>query len=432
MMVYTDCTLTQNSVYLFKQRYFEIILKKTVKVILTPVHTSLMFCLMSVLVALVDMASDLYVPVLPEIGRFFKVSESWVGATISINLISLALSGLFYGSLSDSIGRKPVIVGGLFLFMVSSLACGFTTNIFELLTVRFFQGLGGGVAFSVGVAVVRDLYEGGAKGAQMYSRMQSVIALSPAFAPIIGGIIGTIYGWEWIFYILSAIACVLFFLILLFGKETLPMQKRSEKYKIDLAGKYQYLLTRPIFLCYAGVQIFSLGWFWSELAFFPCLFQDHYGIPAGSFGLYLGILMFAYILGTFINQYLVHRICLKKLVWIGLMLFFFSAIALSIAQYLDYISSWIIVTLRFPAGIGFALLFGNAGTLAIDQETAHTGSASALIGASELLAGALCIFIVDLFEAITVYPLSFLIIACSTICVGLMVKATKLEKKLFQ
>jgi DHA1 family bicyclomycin/chloramphenicol resistance-like MFS transporter len=384
---------------------------------------------MSVLVGLVDMASDLYVPVLPEIGRVFQVSESWVGATISINLISLALSGLFYGSLSDSIGRKPVIIGGLSLFIVSSFACGFSTNVYELLVARFFQGLGGGVAFSVGVAVVRDLYEGGAKGAQMYSRMQSVIALSPAFAPIIGGIIGTIYGWAWIFYTLSIIALVLFIAILFFGKETLPPQQRHKKYSIDFAQKYQYLLSRHIFLCYAGVQILSLGWFWSELAFFPALFQDHYGIAADSFGIYLGILMLAYILGTFINQYVVHRVCLKKLVWIGIMLFFFSAFAMSAAQYLNFISPWIIVALRFPAGIGFALLFGNAGTLAIDQETEHTGSASALIGASELLAGAICIFIIEMFEAVTIYPLSLIIIGSSALCVWLMTKAKNLEKE---
>ena len=69
-------------------------MRQTVKTILMPVQTSVMFCLMAVLVALVDMASDLYIPVLPEIGHIFGVDESWVGATLSINLVSLAISGL--------------------------------------------------------------------------------------------------------------------------------------------------------------------------------------------------------------------------------------------------------------------------------------------------------------------------------------------------
>ncbi len=382
---------------------------------------------MAILVALVDMASDLYVPVLPEIGRVFGVRESWVGATISVNLISLALSGLYYGSLSDSIGRRPVIIGGLSLFTVASFACGFSTNILELLVARFFQGLGGGVAFSVGLAVVRDLYEGGAKGAQMYSRMQSVIALSPTFAPIIGGIIGAMYGWESIFYVLSAFAFILLVVVFIYGQETLSADKRQKGFSSNISNKYQYLLSRPLFLCYAGVQIMSLGWFWSELAFLPSLFQEYYGIAADSFGWYLSVLMAAYILGTFSNQYLVHRICLKKLVIIGLGLFFLSAIAMCFVQKFSLVSPWGIVMLRFPAGVGFALVFGNAGTLAIDQEKDHTGSASALIGSSELLAGAICIFIIDLFDAITLYPLALMIMGCSLLCVLLMKKARSIE-----
>lgn len=405
-----------------------LILRQTVKTILTPVHTSVMFCLMAVLVALVDMASDLYVPVLPEIGHIFKVDESWVGATLSVNLISLALSGLWYGSLSDTIGRKPVIIGGLSIFVLASFACSFSINIVQLLCARFFQGLGGGVAFSVGLAVVRDLYEGGPKGAQMFSRMQSVIALSPTFAPIIGGIIGTIYGWESIFYVLGAVAALLLIAIIFFGTETLLPEKRRGGFSSGLGKEYKYFLKRPLFLCFAGVQILSLGWFWSELAFLPPLFQDCYGVPASSFGWYLSVLMAAYILGTFLNQYLVHHVSLKKLVNIGLGLFFLTAILMCFSQILNFVSPWVIILLRFPAGIGFAFVFGNAGTLAMDQEKERSGSAAALIGSSELLAGAVGIFIIELFGVATLYPLALMMIGCSFFCVLLMLKAKTLQE----
>jgi len=404
------------------------ILRQTVKTILMPVQTSVMFCLMAVLVALVDMASDLYIPVLPEIGHIFGVDESWVGATLSINLVSLALSGLYYGSLSDTIGRRPVIIGGLFLFTVASFACGLSTNIAQLLTARFFQGLGGGVAFSVGVAVVRDLYKGGAKGAQMFSRMQSVIALSPTFAPIIGGIIGSMYGWASIFYVLGVVAFVLLIAMFFYGRETLPPEKRRKDFSLGLVDEYKYFLKRHLFLCYAGIQILSLGWFWSELAFLPPLFQDHYGVPASSFGWYLSVLMGAYIVGTFFNQYLVNHVSLKKLVNIGLGLFFLTAITMCLAQAFDFVSPWIVVALRFPAGIGFALVFGNAATLAMDQEKDRTGSAAALIGSSELLAGAICIFIIGLFEAESLYPLALIITGCTVFCSFFMMKAKWLQK----
>jgi DHA1 family bicyclomycin/chloramphenicol resistance-like MFS transporter len=383
---------------------------------------------MAVLVAIVDMASDLYIPVLPEIGHIFGVDESWVGATLSINLVSLAISGLYYGSLSDTIGRRPVIIGGLFLFTLASFACGLSTSITQLLIARFFQGLGGGVAFSVGIAVVRDLYEGGVKGAQMYSRMQSVIALSPTFAPIIGGVIGTMYGWYSIFYVLGAVAVALLLAMIFYGKETLPLEKRRKGFSSGLGDEYKYFLKRPLFLCYAGIQILSLGWFWSELAFLPPLFQDHYGVAASSFGWYLSVLMAAYILGTFLNQYLVNHVSLKKLVNIGLWLFFLTAIAMCLAEIFDFVSPWIVVALRFPGGIGFAFVFGNAATLAMDQEKERTGSAAALIGSSELLAGAIGIFIIDLFGAGTLYPLALMIAGCTVFCSLFMMKARCLQK----
>jgi DHA1 family bicyclomycin/chloramphenicol resistance-like MFS transporter len=330
--------------------------------------------------------------------------------------------------LSDTIGRKPVIIGGLFLFTVASFACGFSTSIAQLLISRFFQGLGGGVAFSVGVAVVRDLYEGGAKSAQMFSRMQSVIALSPTFAPIIGGVIGTLYGWSSIFYVLGAVAVILLIIMIFYGKETLPQEKRRKGISPNLVDEYKYFLKRPLFLCYAGIQILSLGWFWSELAFLPPLFQDHYGVAASSFGWYLSVLMAAYIVGTFLNQYLVNHVSLKKLVNIGLGLFFLTAIAMCLAQVFAFVSPWIVVALRFPAGIGFALVFGNAATLAMDQEKERTGSAAALIGSSELLAGAICIFIIGLFEAESLYPLALMIAGCTVFCSLFMLKARCLQK----
>lgn len=391
-------------------------------------QASLMFCLMAVLVALVDMASDLYLPVLPEIGHVFKVSESWVGATLSINLISLGFAGLYYGSLSDVVGRRPVIIGGLCIFTIASFACGFSENIGQLLAARFFQGLGGGVAFSVGVAVIRDMYEGGPKGAKMFSRMQSVIALSPTFAPIIGGMIGTKYGWESIFYVLGAIAALLLVAMIFFGKETLPVEKRRIDFSSNISTEYKYFLKRPTFLCFAGIQTLTLGWFWSELAFLPPLLQDHYGVSPSSFGWYLSVLMGAYIAGTFLNQYLVNHVCLKKLVNIGIGLFFLSAISMGTFQFFEIMSPWIVVMLRFPAGIGFAFVFGNAGTLAMDQEKDRSGSAAALIGSAELLAGAIGIFIIDLFGSETIYPLALMMSICSFFCVLLMIKSYKLNK----
>lgn len=378
-----------------------------------------MFCLTAFLVGLVDMASDLYVPMLPAIEHAFKVNDSLIGATISVNLVGLGISGLYYGKLSDLIGRRPVIIFGLTIFCIASLACGFSKNITQLLLARLVQGIGGGVAFSVGRAIVLDMYSG-PKAAEMFSRLQSVIVVSPAFAPTIGGFIGYIYGWKSIFYILFSISFALLVAIFLWGKETLPQEKRTTENVRSIRKEYLYFFSRPIFLKFAGVQIFTVGWFWSELGFLPQFFVDYYGVEASIVGLYLGALMIAYFLGTAINQYLVHIFNLKTLINIGLGTFFFSVGLLCTAQILGFMSPWLFVFLRLPASIGLGLVFGNAGALAIGHEKDRTGSASAFIGAAELLAGATCIAIVGLFSATTVYPLAIMITVCSIFSVILL------------
>lgn len=388
---------------------------------MTKVKKSLIFCLVIALVALVDMATDLYIPLLPEIESFFKTNSELTGATISLNLVSLAISGLFYGSLSDAIGRRPVIIGGLCIFVLASYACGIATNISQLLIARTFQGIGGGVAFSVGIAVVRDLYSGGAKGAVMFSRLQGVISLSPGFAPIIGGMIGYYYGWEAIFWVLAVISSVLLVLFIIFGSETLPPEKRQIRHSKGMVSEYSVFFKNRLFLIYATVQVLALAWLWSELAFLPILFETHYHVPLERIGFYISVSVAMYVIGTIANQKLVHLINLETLIYLGIAAFILSSALLCLAQQYNLLSPWIIIALKAPASFGFALVFGNAGTLALDQVEERTGSASALIGACELIAGAIGIIIINIFSANTVYPLAYMIVITSLVSIAILI-----------
>lgn len=392
---------------------------------MTDVRKSLIFCLVIALVALVDMATDLYIPLLPEIENFFKINSELAGATISLNLVSLAISGLFYGSLSDAIGRRPVIIGGLCIFVLASYACGIATNIAQLLIARTFQGIGGGVAFSVGIAVVRDLYSGGAKGAAMFSRLQGVISLSPGFAPIIGGMIGYYYGWAAIFWVLAVISSVVLVLFIIFGSETLPPDKRQIRHSKGMYTEYSSFFKNRLFLTYGSVQVLALTWLWSELAFLPILFETHYHVPLESIGFYIGISVAMYVIGTIANQKLVNIIKLEKLVYVGITAFIISSTLLFVGQKYSLLSPWIIIALKSPASFGFALVFGNAATMALDQVAERTGSASALIGACELIAGAIGIIIINLFGAKTVYPLASMIATTSLLSLIILLHSYK-------
>lgn len=383
---------------------------------------------MIALVALVDMATDLYIPLLPEIEQFFQVNSELAGATIGLNLVSLGISGLFYGKLSDTIGRRPVIIAGLCLFTIASYACGLATTISQLLMARVFQGIGGGVAFSVGIAVVRDLYAGGPKGAAMLSRLQGVISLSPGFAPIIGSMIGYYYGWAAIFSILAVTSGIVLILILFFNSETLPANKRIAPNNKSICYEYASFFKNHMFMIYGSVQVLALAWLWAELAFMPILLQNHYHIPLEKIGYYIGASVGMYALGTLANQKLVHIMKLEKLVCLGIAAFILSSLLLCISQYFGHISPWEIIILKIPASFGFALVFGNAATIALDNAGDRAGSASALIGALELIAGAIGIAIIGMFDEKTIYPLALMIAFASIISIAILLSKPKTSK----
>ena len=158
--------------------------------------------LVALSIALVEMATDIYAPSLPQIAEYFNSPSHFCALTISFNLIGLSLSGLIYGPLSDRLGRRPVMLGGITLFFVGGVLCLFSPNITWLIVARFIQGCGGGVALVVGMASIYDTFKG-SQCAKVLSRLGMVIALSPGLAPVLGGKIAAAYSWHMIFMVIS-------------------------------------------------------------------------------------------------------------------------------------------------------------------------------------------------------------------------------------
>jgi DHA1 family bicyclomycin/chloramphenicol resistance-like MFS transporter len=146
--------------------------------------------LLILIIAVSEMATAIYTPSLGLVAEFFGVSQAIVQWTVSINLLGLAMSGPFYGPLSDCFGRRNVLRIGMVLFLLGSLASTFAMSINVLLMARFVQGLGAGVAVVVAFAVVRDLFDE-QSSARVLSFMGMAIALSPALHPFWEAILPT-------------------------------------------------------------------------------------------------------------------------------------------------------------------------------------------------------------------------------------------------
>ena len=151
--------------------------------------------LLTALVAFGAISTDLYLPSLPAIGAGFAADISQVQLTLSVFLVGFAVSQAVYGPLSDRFGRRPVLLGGLSIYLIASLACMTAPGIGSLIAWRFVQALGACTGVVLGRAIVRDVY-GREGAARMLSYMGMAMALAPALGPILGGYLQVWFGWR--------------------------------------------------------------------------------------------------------------------------------------------------------------------------------------------------------------------------------------------
>lgn len=206
---------------------------------------------------------DTYLPSFPAIAEAFKVGPVVVQQTLSVYIAALACTMLFYGTLSDSFGRRSVLLVSLTLFTLTSFAAAFAPSIEWLLTIRALQGMSAGAGAVIGRAMVQDRFQG-AEAQRVMSLITMVFGLAPAIAPIIGGFLQVNFGWRAIFVFLALFGI---FLLSLCGKllpETLSPAKRQPFNLRTICANYARSLRHPQFILMA----FSIGLVYSGVSLY--------------------------------------------------------------------------------------------------------------------------------------------------------------------
>jgi DHA1 family bicyclomycin/chloramphenicol resistance-like MFS transporter len=193
------------------------------------------------------LAIDSYLPSIPAIGREFAVSAIAVQQTLSLFLFAFAFMMLFYGTLSDSFGRRPVLLIALTVYTLASLGAAYSPNFGWLLACRVLQGLSAGAGSVIGAAVVQDRFAG-AQAQRMMSHIMMVFGLAPAIAPVIGGYLHVTFGWRSTFYFLCAFGLTMFTLCFKMLPESLPREKRQPFHPVVISKNYLMVLQRRRFV----------------------------------------------------------------------------------------------------------------------------------------------------------------------------------------
>jgi MFS transporter, DHA1 family, multidrug resistance protein len=238
--------------------------------------------LLAALAMLGPFAIDTYLPAFNSISASLVATPFQMQQTLSAYLLGFSMMMLLHGALSDSFGRRPVILGGLGVFALASLICGVADHVGVLIAGRVLQGMSCGAGIVVGRAIVRDLFDA-VQAQRLMSQITLFFGIAPAIAPIIGGWLLALVGWRSIFWFMMAVAIVLFALAWITLPETLPVERRQSFAPAPLAQGYWSVLSDPRFLLltvasgvpFSGVFIFILS--------SPTLLGEHLGLPPTQF-----------------------------------------------------------------------------------------------------------------------------------------------------
>ncbi|MEO6186860.1 MAG: multidrug effflux MFS transporter [Steroidobacteraceae bacterium] len=193
---------------------------------------------------------DTFLPSFPTIAQQFNLTSWEVQQIITAYLLPFACFSLVHGPLSDALGRRTVVIGGLVLYTIGSIGCILAPTFATLLFCRVLQGMAAGIGPTVARAVVRDLFDG-ANAQKLMSSMFLVFSLAPAVGPIIGGWIHVALGWRWVFGMLAVIGVALIVTCSLLLPETHPRAQRSRFHVGELARNCWDVATRPAYFLLA-------------------------------------------------------------------------------------------------------------------------------------------------------------------------------------
>lgn len=379
-----------------------------------------------------EMSTDIYLPSLPEMGRFFSVPDAAVQTTLSGYLLGFALPGFIAGPLSDNIGRRPVILGSMAIFTLSSVCCWLAPTMTSLITARFAQGIGAGMTMVVITAVLKDIYD-----EKNFSRILSVkgmvITLSPMVAPVLGGKIADIWGWKSCFFMIAIMASIIWITIATCLKESLsPAYRATQKSYFSgrlLLETYSQLLKRREVVTFALISAITYGGLWVWIVEAPFYLINELGIKSVDYGYYAAIGPGAYILGMVLNQWWVSFYGIDRMLACGLWLMVTGATLTLFATV--YWPSSLVALYIFSSlyEIGLAPVFANAVTKAVSVIPSQRGSASALLNTLEMGISSLCVFVVSLLSNGTLVPCAVMMLASGILCAILFSTTARFSKK---
>jgi DHA1 family bicyclomycin/chloramphenicol resistance-like MFS transporter len=322
---------------------------------------------------------DTYLPSFPAIQGDLRVSAVQMQQTLSVYLLTFAVMTLFHGTLSDSFGRRPIVLVSLLVFAIASLGCALAATFEQLLVFRGVQGLSAGAGIVVGRAIIRDSLEGHA-AQRLMSLVTMIFGVAPAIAPIIGGWLQGWFGWRSVFVFLLAYSAVLLLACRMRLPETLPRHDRQPFRLRPLARNYWTLgRSVPLFLLSSAIALNFCGFF-IYIVSAPAFIYDLLGLGTTGFPWLFVPGIAGVMLGAFLSGRLAGKLSPRKTVHVGFTVIFVAAVMnVGYSALASPAVPWSVAPVMVYT-IGMALAMPSLTLLALDLFPHNRGLAASLLG----------------------------------------------------
>lgn len=351
-------------------------------------------------------ALNVLAPATPSIARALGTDYAAIQLTLTLYLFAVALAQLVVGPLSDRVGRRPCIIGGLALFALGSLVGLVSVDLPMLLAARMLQAVGAGSAFALTRAIARDM-GGRDEAASIIGYVTMAMVVAPMLSPLIGGFIDKTQGWRAIFVLMAVVGVVATTGAILKLPETHHRTGPAQRIG-DVFRAFPVLLRERNFVVYSSVLTLVSATFFSFIAGAPYAVVEHMRAGPDVYGIFFVAMAGSYMFGNFLTGRFGQRIGTARLMPLGLVL---SAVSVSVAAAMPFLFTWQPALLFLPLmlnGIGNGLCIPSATASALSVRPDLAGSAAGLTGFVQLGLGAFAAYLAG--SLTPLWPPAFLMI----------------------
>lgn len=367
---------------------------------------------------------DMYLPGFPAIAKDLNTNINQVSLSLASFFVGISLGQLLYGPLLDKFGRKKPLYIGLVVYILASIGCAQSHNIESLIALRFIQAIGSCAAAVAGMAMVRDFFPV-KENAKIFALLMLVVGASPMIAPTAGGYLTASLGWQSVFYALAIIAIVIFVVVFFFlpegfkGNPSLSLKPRP------ILNGFKVVLVNPQFYTYTFAGAFSFSGLFAYISSSPLVYMDIYKVSETAYGWIFAILSVGFIGASQVNNILLKKFKSEQIIPIALI----AQLIIAFVFVLGALFNWFglyettIMLFLFLCCIGIANPNGVALSLAPFSDNA--GTASSLMGAIQLGAGALASLAIGLIDIPSSIPMTVVMSATSLIALSVLLLGRK-------